>query len=70
MKYTPKPKEENKTIIAPQDIYNALVLLKQVCNTHQNCDECPLRSTIDGCGVSTSPDNYDINKPGEWTAFR
>lgn len=69
MKYTPKPKEENKTNIAPQDIYNALVLLKQVCNTHQNCEDCPLRSDY-GCGVSASPCEYDLNQPGEWTAFR
>ena len=70
MKITPKPKEENITNIAPQDIYNALVILQQVCDSYLNCENCPLRSESDGCGVSTSPCNYNLNKPGEWTAFR
>ena len=53
-----------------KDIYEALGVLKAVCETYSDCTCCPLRDKGDRCGIRVeTPQNWEIIPPDEYKAF-
>ena len=54
-----------------EEIYNALTVLKELCEDHRHCEGCPLEHDDGDCAVSgiNNPCAWNINSPNEWKAF-
>lgn len=67
-------------MVRPEEIVNALKLIRKICIEVEDCSVCPFRLTIISssscspsripCGViDKTPDQWEINQPTEWKAF-
>ncbi|MFQ9176567.1 MAG: hypothetical protein ACLS6Q_01385 [Christensenellaceae bacterium] len=54
--------------VTREEIRNALLTLQRVCKA-VGCDECPLYFD-GGCMGEKAPEDWNINDPDAWQAFR
>lgn len=54
-----------------EEVYNALIILKNLCSETEDCLKCPLHmESFKTCGVTEyEPDEWEINGVSEWKAF-
>ena len=53
-----------------KDIYEALSVLRAVCEAYSDCGKCPLRDNNCRCGVyGETPQNWELIPPDEYKAF-
>lgn len=55
-----------------EEIYNALLVISEVCVNMRRCSECPLRVPFkqEMCYLKEiTPENWDLEKPVDWRAF-
>ena len=56
----------------PEDIIEALYIIKETCAEQENCEECPFSAKgTDGCGIiEDKPYDWKIGKlPSPWRAL-
>lgn len=46
----------------PKEIYEALETIKNECDSHDDCKECPLYKEHFGCGIEMNPYAWILNK--------
>lgn len=59
-----------------QEIYNALLTIKEVCEAQEGCKGCPLCSKdtnicafVDYAKITEGPSAWVLSDPREWRAF-
>lgn len=52
------------------EIYEALCVIKNVCNRYDDCAYCPLRGLGDKCGLQAeTPQNWELTPPDRYKTF-
>lgn len=55
-----------------EEIYNALLVIRETCVNSEGCNDCPLRchSTEGRCYlINEIPNKWNVNKLDDWRAF-
>lgn len=70
--YVPPGRSDELMKPTNEEIYNALLVIREECVNRERYSECPLRTpfTQERCYLKNeNPNEWILNKPDEWRAF-
>ena len=45
---------------------SAAIHLKNYCDEHEVCRDCPFHDSFNGCALKDGPADFDLNIPDKW----